>query len=228
MGITLRSIAIVFMHFTGNRFSYILFYIEINFIIQNQLFSEIRICYLTGNNKYTEEELVSLLRQKDQHAFSYLYDNYSGALNGVIVRLINDVQLSEDVLQEAFTRIWNNFGQYDSSKGRLFTWMINLTRNLAIDTLRSKGYRKQQQILRDENSVSSYHDKSYAPDKFDSIGLQKQVAQLKPEQKTIIDLAYFNGFTQEEISRELGIPLGTVKTRMRSAIIELRKLLDNS
>jgi len=176
--------------------------------------------------KYSEEELVLLLQRKDQQAFSYLYDNYSGALNGIICRMVDEVQLAEDILQEAFLKIWNNFGQYDSNKGRLFTWMINLTRNLTIDILRSKGYKKQQKISKDENSVTNYHDKSYGADKFDSIGLRKQVANLKPEQKSIIDLAYFNGYTQEEISKELGIPLGTVKTRMRSAIMELRKMLE--
>jgi RNA polymerase sigma-70 factor (ECF subfamily) len=181
---------------------------------------------LAAENKYSEEELVLLLQQKDQKAFSYLYDNYAGALNGIICRMVDDVQLAEDILQDAFVRIWNNFQQYDSNKGRLFTWMINLTRNLTIDTLRSKGYKKQRKISKDENSVSNYHDKNAAADKFDAIGLRKQVANLKPEQKTIIDLAYFNGYTQEEISKEMGIPLGTVKTRMRSAIMELRKMLE--
>ena len=175
--------------------------------------------------KYSEEELVSLIQQQDQGAFSYLYDNYSGALNNVIVRMVEDAQLAEDVLQEVFIRIWNNFSQYDRSKGRLFTWMINITRNLAIDTLRSKGYKKQQKISQDENSVSNYNDKSFSMGKYDAIGIQKQIANLKPEQKSIIDLAYFCGYTQEEISAELGIPLGTVKTRMRSAISELRKIL---
>ena len=177
--------------------------------------------------KYTEEELVALLRSQDQQAFSYLYDNYAAALNGIICRMVDETHLAEDILQEAFVKIWNNFIHYDSSKGRLFTWMINLTRNLTIDTLRSKGYKKSRQISRDENSVSNYHDKSSGVDKFDSIGLRKQVANLKPEQKSIIDLAYFSGYTQEEISKEIGIPLGTVKTRMRSAILELRKMLDN-
>lgn len=167
------------------------------------------------------------LQRRDQQAFSYLYDNYAGALNAVICRMVDNPQLAEDILQEAFVKIWNNFSQYDSSKGRLFTWMINLTRNLSIDTLRSKGYKKQQKISRDEKSVSNYQDKNSGMDRLDSIGLRKQVASLKPEQKSIIDLAYFNGFTQDEISKEMGIPLGTVKTRMRAAIIELRKLLEN-
>jgi RNA polymerase sigma-70 factor (ECF subfamily) len=177
------------------------------------------------STKYNEEELVTLLQSRDQSAFSYLYDNYSPALNAVIMRMVDDVQISEDILQEAFVKIWNNFSQYDASKGRLFTWMINITRNLTIDTLRSKGYKKQQKISQDEIFVSSTQDKNYNASKFDSIGLRKQVQNLKPDQKIIIDLAYFNGYTQEEISKEMNIPLGTVKTRMRTAIIELRKLL---
>lgn len=181
---------------------------------------------LAENKRYTEEELIVLLRDRDQQAFSYLYDNYAAALNGIIGRMIDETQLCEDILQEAFVKIWNNFVHYDSSKGRLFTWMINITRNLTIDTLRSKGYKKSRQISRDENSVSNYHDKNSLSDRFDTIGLRKQVGNLKPEQKNIIDLAYFSGYTQEEISKEMGIPLGTVKTRMRSAILELRKMLD--
>ncbi len=174
---------------------------------------------------YNEEELVYLLQNQDQSAFSYLYDNYAAALNGTIYRMVEDIQLSEDILQEAFIKIWNNFKQYDSSKGRLFTWMVNITRNLTIDTLRSKGYKKQQKISQDENSVSTYQDKNIPTDRFDTIGLRKQVSALKADQKEIIDLAYFNGYTQEEISKHMGIPLGTVKTRMRTAIMELRKTM---
>lgn len=177
------------------------------------------------HTKYSEEELIALLRDEDQNAFSYLYDNYAAALNGIIMRMVDDIQLAEDILQEAFLKIWNNFKQYDKSKGRLFTWMINITRNLTIDTLRSKGYKKQKKISQDENSVTTYQDKNFTSDRFDTIGLRKQLQYLKPDQKVIIDLAYFNGYTQEEISKEMDIPLGTVKTRMRSAIIELRKLL---
>ena len=175
--------------------------------------------------KYSEEELVALLQARDQKAFSYLYDNYSAALNGIIYRIVEDRELSEDILQEAFIRIWNNFSNYDSTKGRLFTWMLNITRNLTIDTLRSKGYKKLGKISGDENSVSNYTDDSKIAERFDAMGLRKQLVNLKPEQRSIIDLAYFNGYTQDEISKEMGIPLGTVKTRMRAAIMELRKIL---
>ncbi len=167
------------------------------------------------------------MRNHDQHAFSYLYDNYSAALFGIIFKLVEDKELAEDIMQEAFTKIWNNFENYDSAKGRLFTWMLNITRNLTIDTLRSKGYKKQGKIHNNENTVGNFVDNSSGADKFDSLGIRKHLTHLKNDQKQIIDLAYFSGFTQDEISKQLSIPLGTVKTRMRTAILALRKLLQN-
>jgi RNA polymerase sigma-70 factor, ECF subfamily len=181
---------------------------------------------LPDTKKYSEEELILLLQNRDQQAFSYLYDNYAAALNGIIYRMVENRELAEDILQEAFVKIWNNFSSYDTGKGRLFTWMLNITRNLTIDTLRSKGYKKQAKISGDENSVSNITDDGKMTERFDTIGLRKQLGNLKPEQRSIIDLAYFNGYTQDEISKEMGIPLGTVKTRMRAAIIELRKMLE--
>lgn len=167
------------------------------------------------------------IRARNQQAFSYLYDHYAGALNGVICRMVDEPRLAEDILQEAFVKIWNNFDYYDSSKGRLFTWMVSLTRNLTIDTLRSKSYKKAAKISGDENSVINYQDIVHTSDKMDAIGLRKQVAGLKPEHQHVIDLAYFGGYTQEEIAKEIGIPVGTVKTRMRAAISALRKIFDH-
>lgn len=175
--------------------------------------------------KYSEEELILLLKTGDQSAFSYLYDNYAGALNTVICKLISDQHLAEDILQEAFVKIWNNFSSYDATKGRLFTWMLNITRNLTIDTIRSKGYKSQAKIQNSDIAVTTVNNNSNENDKFDALGLREQTMQLKEEQKKVIDLAYFGGFTQEEISKTLGIPLGTVKTRIRSGISVLKKLL---
>lgn len=181
---------------------------------------------MPGTLKYDEAELVQLLQSRDQQAFAYLYDNYSAALNGIIFRMVENRELAEDILQEAFVKIWNNFSSYDTGKGRLFTWMLNLTRNLTIDTLRSKGYKKQSQISGDENIVSNLSNDGRTAERFDALGIRKQLVNLKPELRSIIDMAYFNGYTQDEISKAMGIPLGTVKTRMRSAIIELRKILE--
>lgn len=177
---------------------------------------------------YTEDELIALLKIKDKQAFSYLYDHYSASLNGVIFRMTGNKELSEDILQETFVKIWNRFESYDPSKGRLFTWLINIARNLTIDTLRSKGFKDQQKISSDENAVSNIKDEKPVQSQFDTIGLRRQLEQLNPDYKRIIDMAYFDGFTQDEISKKTGIPLGTVKTRMRSAILELRKKLVNN
>lgn len=177
--------------------------------------------------KYNEEELIYLLQSKDKSAFEYLYDNYSAALFGIIFKMLENRELAEDVLQEAFVKIWKNFSNYDNTKGRLFTWMLNITRNLTIDTIRSKGYKKQAKIQSAENAVDNISDNTNTAASFDAIGIRKHLTLLKNDQKQIIDLAYFGGFTQDEISKHLDIPLGTVKTRMRTAIIELRKILRN-
>jgi len=183
------------------------------------------IIFLPDTTKYNEEELIALLKGGDESAFAYLYDNYSAALYGIIYRIINNNQVAEDVLQEAFVKIWNNFSSYNASKGRLFTWMVNIARNLSIDTTRGKSYKQQMKIQSNENAVTNASNHINENDRFDSLGLRQQLSALKEDQKQIIELAYFEGFTQNEISQKLGIPLGTVKTRMRTAILELKKIL---
>ena len=175
--------------------------------------------------KHTEENLVALLKEKDAGAFNYLYDNYSGALYGVILKVISDRTLAEDILQEVFIKIWNNVESYDPQKARLFTWMMNVCRNHTIDTVRSKSYKKQSKIQSGENSVDESGAHINVRENFDAMGLRKQVNLLKEDQQQIIDMAYFNGFTQKEISEQLALPLGTVKSRMRSAIQELKKIV---
>lgn len=206
---------------TNYRFKLMIFY-------KNQLLSVAKtlITLLPELIKYSEAELVSVLQARDQQAFSYLYDNYSAALNGVICNMVEDRQIAEDILQEAFLKIWNNIHKYDADKGRLFTWMLNIVRNLTIDTIRSKGYNKQAKISGDENTVSSYTTDNRVSDRMDAMDLRKQLLNLRPEQRSIIELTYFQGYTQEEISKGMNIPLGTVKTRMRAAMIELRKIIN--
>src|SRR6186997_886444 len=94
---------------------------------------------------YKETELVLLLKQRTQTAFSYLYDNYSPALYGVIVSIVQDRELANDVLQEVFIKVWRQIDQYNPEKGKLYTWLINICRNASIDTLRSKSYNEQKQ-----------------------------------------------------------------------------------
>lgn len=172
---------------------------------------------------YTESELVELLKQRSQTAFSYLYDNYSGALYSVIFSILQNKELADDVLQEVFIKIWRQIQQYNPDKGRLFTWLVNISRNASIDTLRSKSYHLQKQNRElTENVYSAAGSINIETDK---IGLRKIVSRLKQDHKVLIELAYFQGYTQDEISKFLEIPLGTVKTRLRSAIIQLREFL---
>ncbi|MEO8710939.1 MAG: sigma-70 family RNA polymerase sigma factor [Parafilimonas sp.] len=172
---------------------------------------------------YTESELVELLKQRSQTAFSYLYDNYSGALYSVIFSILQNKELADDVLQEVFIKIWRQIEQYNSEKGKLFTWLVNISRNASIDTLRSKSYHLQKQNRElTENVYSAAGSVNIETDK---IGLRKIVNGLKQDHKVLIELAYFQGYTQDEISKFLEIPLGTVKTRLRSAIIQLREFL---
>ena len=94
---------------------------------------------LGATTSYTEQELISLLKSRDNRAFGYLYDNYSAALFGIITQIVGDMELANDVLQEVFINVWRKIETYDPTKGRLFTWMLNIARNASIDILRSKS-----------------------------------------------------------------------------------------
>jgi RNA polymerase sigma-70 factor (ECF subfamily) len=176
---------------------------------------------------YNEEELVLLLKQQSREAFNYLYQQYGAVLYGVINKVVYDEQTAQDVLQDVFVKIWTNIDQYNAQKGRLYTWMINIARNASIDKLRSKGEIMKGKIHTGENVVSNLEQGMKTEFATDTIGLRKMVASLKPEYETIISLAYFKGYTLDEISKTLGIPLGTVKTRMRSGMQQLREVFNN-
>ena len=172
---------------------------------------------------YTEKELIALLKQRDEKAFSYLYDNYSGALYSIIIQILENTELASDVLQEVFINIWRKIDTYDAAKGRLYTWMLNISRNASIDQLRSKNYQNSQKNQSIPENVDVFGGSSMMS--VDSIGLKKMLEKLKMEQRVLIELAYFKGYTHEEIAEMEDIPLGTVKTRIRNALIQLRTLL---
>lgn len=177
---------------------------------------------------YSETELVSLLKHGDETAYSYLYDHYSAALFGVILRIVTVQNEAEDVLQEVFVKIYNNVQGYEASKGRLYTWMLHIARNTAIDTVRSKEFQKAKKIHELDETVNREDTDVSAISHIDHIGLDKVLLTLNEDYRKVIDMAYFQGYTREEISKELGIPLGTVKTRVRNALIQLRQLLNIS
>jgi RNA polymerase sigma-70 factor (ECF subfamily) len=171
----------------------------------------------------SEEELVLALRRREKIAVEALYDMYSASLFGVISRIINDTAIAEDVLQDTFVKIWNSFSSYSTEKGRLFTWMVNIARNLAIDKIRSKDFKNQGKNQELENNVTFIDEQRNTVYKPELLGIKDLVENLKPEQKSILDLVYFKGYTHVEAADELGVPLGTIKTRLRMAIIQLRK-----
>ncbi len=174
----------------------------------------------------SEPELIQAIRTRDTRGAEALYGMYSAALYGVIYRIIQHEEIAEDLLQEAFVKIWNSVSSYDESKGRLFTWMVNIARNLSIDKTRSKDFRNHSKTEDIENIVLSV-DKGFTTSlNPETLGLKDLVQKLKPDQKAILDLVYFRGFTHVEAAEELDIPLGTVKTRLRNAIITLRKVFN--
>ncbi|MBL7744938.1 MAG: sigma-70 family RNA polymerase sigma factor [Chitinophagaceae bacterium] len=173
---------------------------------------------------YTEPELVALLQQRNEKAFSYLYDNYSGALYGIINSIVTDSETANDVLQDVFVNIWKKIESYNPSKGRLFTWMLNISRNAAIDKIRSKGFRDSLKNRPLPENVDSSIGLPVNP-VINDVGLKKMIGQLREEYRTLIDLSYFQGFTHEEIAKATNIPLGTVKTRIRNALTQLRTLM---
>ena len=178
---------------------------------------------MTEIKTYTETELTDALRLHDNKAYQHLYMQYRGALYNVILQLVPDKEIANDVLQEVFITVWKNIDKYDAQKGKLFTWLLRVTRNTAINTLRSKGYKSQMKNDSLDNFVSSAGEPLSATANINLIGLRKQVHQLREDYKNVIELSFYNGFTQEETAKALDIPIGTVKTRLRNALVELRK-----
>ncbi len=182
---------------------------------------------MTKRIQISEEDLISLLVSRDMKGMEILYDNYSSALYGIIHRIIQNDEMAEDVLQDAFLKIWNNFSQYDSTKGRLFTWMVNIARNQSIDKVRSKDFinhSKNQQLDKSVSFIDVNKQFSYNPD---TIGIKEMVSKLDSEYRQIIDLIFFGGYSQSEAAEKLNIPLGTVKTRSRAAIMKLRQQFEH-
>jgi len=176
------------------------------------------------SDKDREAQMVQLLLSRDGQSLALLYERYSAALFGIIRGMINDEELGREVLQDAFVKIWQNADKYDATKGRLFTWMVQVTRRLAIDSIRSKQFKTDRKTDMLPDSVSNSSSLSEETNLKD-IGLRRVVEQLDEQHRSIITLLYFQDYTQKEVSEELGIPLGTVKTRTRKAMERLRDIL---
>ncbi|WP_113652859.1 RNA polymerase sigma factor [Pedobacter namyangjuensis] len=176
-----------------------------------------------------ENFLVDGLKRGDKVAIDKLYKMYAGSLMGIISRIVKFDEVAEDVLQDTFVKIWKSIAQYDSSKGRLFTWMANLAKNAAIDQVRSKNYVNSSKTddLGD-TKVDLIDRRNNVSFNAETIGVRQLMQHLKPDQKNILDLVYFEGYTQMEVAEYLNIPLGTVKTKIRLSILTLRKYFNET
>ncbi|MDB5269678.1 MAG: hypothetical protein JWP58_2718 [Hymenobacter sp.] len=170
-----------------------------------------------------EEILVQRLVARDEQALRVLHDRYSRNLLTVIFRLVRDESLAQDVLQEGLLKVWLSIDRYDAARGRLFTWMVRVCCNQAIDAMRSPRHRFNSGTKSLEVGGAQ---RAQAPSSFnpEHIGLRELTLKLKPKQREVIDLLYFGGCTQVEAAEQLGIPLATVKTRARAALVVLGQL----
>lgn len=173
-------------------------------------------------SKASDAALVARMVQRDESALATLYDRYAGMLSSVLNRILRDTQAAEEVLQDIFFQLWRNAGQFDSSRGSLPGWLLVIARNRAISRLRRHNPASGEELL--ENTV-------VLPTTLESeVAQQQQIGKVKvaldslpKEQRTAIELAYFEGLTHSEIAARTGDPLGTVKTRIRSAVETLKQ-----
>ncbi len=172
------------------------------------------------------ETLVFKFRQKDVVAFEKLYEMYSENIFGVINTIIKSPDRAQEIAQDVFVKVWNNAESYEPSKGRFFTWILNIARNAAIDEVRSKTYKNDKKNLSADYFVGILENEENFDSKTDAISIKKLLKNLKEKCVQMIELLYFQGYTQKEASEELEIPIGTVKTRNRSCIDQLRKNMD--
>ncbi|MBK8955194.1 MAG: sigma-70 family RNA polymerase sigma factor [Saprospiraceae bacterium] len=178
-----------------------------------------------SSSKYIAEfEFVERLKSGEREAFSELYDRYGKAIYGVILEITKSEPDAENLVQDTFVKIWRSIQHYEPSKGRLYTWIIIIARRIALDFVRS-GYFLAKRKIQNEESAVSVPGPSPEMLQLDYLGLDTALGKLDPELKKMIDYQYYMGYTQQEVADETGLPLGTVKSRTRSALLILRKNL---
>ncbi len=171
------------------------------------------------------DALIVEMQNGNEIAFSKLYSMYSEAIYGVIYSVVLDSEVAQEILQDVFIKIWDKSSSYNIKKGRFFTWILNIARNAAIDETRSKRFKNSRKNLSTTNFVDILSSSDSLNSKVNTIGIKKFIKALKPACIKIIELLYFKGFTQADASKELKIPLGTLKTRNRTCMNELRTIV---
>lgn len=169
---------------------------------------------------------MKAIAARDEAALAQLYDRYRVIVFGLLMRILNNREEAEDVLQEVFLQVWRKAGDFDENRGRPFTWLVTLGRSRGIDRLRTLASRDRVAEAGAREVIEQVSDAATDTFKAEQRGLvNRALAQLPDEQKRPLMLAYFDGLTQSEIAARLGAPLGTVKTRMRTGLMRLRELL---
>ncbi len=168
-----------------------------------------------------EKEIVTLLERGDKKAITLLYDNYANALYGVIKKIIADDDTAQDVLQESVIKIWRYAKKYDASKAKLFTWLYRITYNTAIDKVKSQKNKDDKEIQIEKSTVYKISVDELNQDVMD---MQKHLGNLDEKYQIVINALFFEGMTQQEASEELDIPLGTIKSRLKIGLRELKKI----
>jgi len=171
------------------------------------------------------ELLIDRFQKKDVSAYEKLYNMYCDSISGVVHTIVKNDNVAQEITQDVFIKAWNKSESYSSKKGRFFTWILNIARNAAIDYTRSKKFKQSKQNLNADFFVDILETSRNLDSETDAIGLKEFVTKLGDKCKAIIELLYFKGFTQKEASEELEIPIGTIKTRNRTCIGELRTML---
>lgn len=174
-------------------------------------------------NLTTEQEIIYLLQKEDKKAISLLYENYSDALFGVIKKVISDDETAQDVLQETFVKVWKNAQSYDPSKAKLFTWLYRIAYNSSIDKVRSESKKTKQEIQIEVSNVYKLTSEGLNQDVMD---IKQHLKNLDEKYQIVINALFFEGMTQQEASDELNIPLGTIKSRLKIGLRELKKIYD--
>ena len=168
--------------------------------------------------------LMEQVVARDERALETLYDRYSALLHGMLVRILRDTQVAEEILQDIFYQLWNNAAKFDPARGSLPGWLLVSARNRAISRLRRRTWTEGEAL--EENKVSLGFNLESAVAQQQLLGKVKgALANLSDGQRQVVELAYFEGLTHSEIAQRTGDPLGTVKTRLRSAIETLKKIL---
>jgi len=168
-----------------------------------------------------EKDIVYLLERGDKKAITLLYENYADSLYGVIQKVISDEDIAQDVLQETFVKIWRYAKKYDSNKAKLFTWLYRIAYNTAIDKVRSLKNKTTKEVQIETSTVYKITTNQLNDDVLD---IQKHLKTLDEKYQIVINALFFEGMTQQEASDELNIPLGTIKSRLKIGLRELKKI----